>query len=541
MIKFSFTGGEREYPGQPSVKGSAKSINMYQENNVDQTYQTSCPGLKALDVSVLARTHGMYVPSIGLNANAGKPDMFVAAGNKIYRIDYAYNREEIGSCASNSPVYFAETGGERAILLWVDGQNIGGYDLKLGRKVEITLPKNITSGLYVKPSHIAVVSGSIVINDLDSSFVYYSIPYPLNNPTRKVFDIVDGKVQYEDDGITVKMKDVDAGEFCFLDDYGTQQYFNAESSSDKIIAINSVGSLLTLYGPGSIEFWQKGDSESYQTWQRTSYTINKEQGLDSPYSLASVNNTQFCIGTGKSTARCILAITGTNVEKISEPWLDEILNSTDTSKIVGWTYSMKGHSFYNIALSDKTITFDMATRQWHIRQSRIPETGKLVAYLAKYSVFFNNKIICGSNKDGLLYELTDTYYCEDYTKTKRLPLIRIRQTPVITSNNKFFTLNQIAIEATVGTVSNYEFSDKVTNEFRQYKPKCLLQKSDDGGMTFGNTIESSYGVKGDYSHRLRWRNLGMTRKCVLKITFSEDAPFAITEGNIDYTELSMRI
>lgn len=537
MIKFSFTGGEREYPGFPSIKGSAKSINLYEERNVDQVYQTSCPGLKHLDVNVGSKTHGMYVPSIGLNLNSGKPDLFVAAGTKVYRIDYMLNKEEIGTCASNSPVYFAETGGERAILLWVDGQNIGGYDLKLGRKVEITLPKNISTNLFIKPSHIAVVSGSIVLNDLDSSFVYYSIPYPLNNETRKVFSLSDGKVEYEDDGITVKMKDVDSGAYCFLDDYGTQQYFNAESSSDKIIAINSVGSLLTLYGPGSIEFWQKGDSESYQTWQRTSYTVNKEQGLDSPYSLASVNNTQFCIGTGKSTARCILAITGTSVEKISEPWLDEILNTTETSKIVCWTYSMKGHSFYCIALSDKTVVFDLMTKQWHIRQSRIPETGKLVAYLAKYSAFFNNKIICGSNKDGMLYELADDYYCEDYTKTIRLPLIRIRQTPVITSNNKPFILNHIALEATVGTVSNYEFSEKTTNQLRQYTPKCLIQKSDDGGMTFGNTIESNYGVKGDYSHRMKWLNLGKTRKCVLKVTFSEDAPFAITDGNIEYTEL----
>ena len=70
--------------------------------------------------------------------------MFFAYKGSIYRITpKTYESEIIGTYAIGNRVEFAESGGERAILLWVDSQNIGGYDLKEGRRVEITLPKRL--------------------------------------------------------------------------------------------------------------------------------------------------------------------------------------------------------------------------------------------------------------------------------------------------------------------------------------------------------------------------------------------------------------
>ncbi|MBQ5897667.1 MAG: hypothetical protein IIW81_04305, partial [Oscillospiraceae bacterium] len=37
------------------------------------------------------------------------------------------------------------------------------------------------------PTHVAVVGGSIVVNDAGSGYLYYSIAYPLNSSTRKMF------------------------------------------------------------------------------------------------------------------------------------------------------------------------------------------------------------------------------------------------------------------------------------------------------------------------------------------------------------------
>jgi hypothetical protein len=530
-ITYSFVGSTAKTKN-PNIQGAAISRNMFSGFNGSKDdarrFMQSCPGIKYLmNLGDAGQIDGMYVPSTGLKTMNYTPSLFVAYNGNIYRIDNAYNTEVIGQYTSGNKVEFAESGGERAVLLWVDGVAIYGYDLKEGESVSITLPKRITENLYVRPTHIAVVSGSIVINDLGSGYVYYSIPYPLSQKQRNVFDIVDGQVQYEEDEITVKTRPVDSGEYCFLDNYGVQKYFNAESSSDKVTAVYSVGALLTLYGPSSIEFWQRGDSESSQTWQRTSYTINKEQGLEAKYSLASVNQTQFCIGTGKANAKCILMIEGTKVSKISEEWLDRILNENEISNTRAWTYSKNNHSFYLFTIGNETYCYDIMTGEWHIRSSRNFYTSKNKPYMPLYAAWFNNKIITGCCENGNLYILDDNYYREDFNATDSLPLYRVRQTPVITANYRPFSIFELALECNAGNM-----------EFYNHDAKALLQISNDGGNTFGNVIESSLGKRGEYWARLKWLNLGMVRQCVLKVMFSEDSDFVISDSSIRYQELN---
>ena len=537
-IVYSFTGGTGKTTF-PNIEGSAISRNCFTERNTDgpenkdlRSFMQSCPGIKFIkSLGNNAQCDGMYVPTTGIKGLNFTPNMFVAYNGIVYAIDNAYNVTEIGDYAMGNTVQFAESGGERAILMWVDGSSIHGYDLKLGEPVEITLPQRITEdNAYIKPSHIAVVSGSIVLNDLGSGYVYYSVPYPLSKKQRSVFKIINGQVQYKTDGITVDTEDVDSGVYCFLDDYGTQQYFNGESSSDKCCAVTSVGALLTLYGPYSIEFWQRGDSESFQTWQRTSYTINKEQGLEAPYSVASINHTQLCIGTGKSNAKCILRIDDTQVSKISPLWLDRILNESDVTSVRAWTYSKHGHSFYLFSIKNETYCYDVSTGEWHIRSSRNFYTGKNKPYMPQYAVWFNNKIITGCCENGNLYELKDDYFYEDFDESHRLPLLRVRQTPVITSSYKPFIIFELALECNTGAMNQYG-----------KEGTALLEMSNDGGYTYGNVYASTVGFRGQYSTRLRWLNLGMTRQCVLRVSYSEPTDWVISDSSIRFQELNVPV
>lgn len=528
-ITYSLVGGTDFAIAAPNIEGSAISRNMFTENNTEgenkdvRTFLQSCPGIKYFDsFGDRHSCDGMYVPSTGLSTMDYEQCLFVAYNGTIYRVDSSLNHEEIGNYALGNTVVFAESGGERAILLWVDGNAIHGYNLKEGTTVDITLPKRIDAeNQYIQPTHIAVVDGTIVLNDKGSSYTYYSIKFPLNTATRKVFDIVNGQVQYDTDGITVLEKEVDSGVYCFLDDYGVQKYFNGSTSSDKCIALTSVGPLLTMYGPSSIEFWQKGNSESYQTWQRTSYTINKEQGLEAPYSLATVNHSQFCIGTGKANAKCVLMINDTNVQKISPLWLDRILSDSDVKSVKGWTYSKNNHSFYLFSIKNECYAYDVTTGQWHIRSSRNFYTGKQKNYMPLYAVWWNNKIITGSSESGHLYELNEKYYYEDFDNTNRLPLLRMRQTPVITADYKPFILQELTAECNTGAKEDYGTS-----------AKALLQISRDGGYTYGNIIEGNCGRRGQYFVRLRWLNLGMNRQCVIRISYSEPTDFVISDSSI---------
>lgn len=537
-ITYDLTGGTDFAIAAPNIEGSAISRNMFTERNTEgdnkdvRTFLQSCPGIKYFDsFGDRYNCDGMYVPSTGLSTMDYEQCLFVAYNGTIYRVDSSLNHEEIGSYALGNTVVFAESGGERAILLWVDGNDIHGYNLKDGTTVEITLPKRIDAeNQYIQPTHIAVVDGTIVLNDKGSSYTYYSIKFPLNTAMRKVFDIVNGQVQYDTDEITVLQKEVDSGVYCFLDDYGVQKYFNGSTSSDKCIALTSVGPLLTMYGPSSIEFWQKGNAESYQSWQRTSYTINKEQGLEAPYSLATVNHSQFCIGTGKANAKCVLMINDTNVQKISPLWLDRILSDNDVKWVKGWSYSKNNHSFYLFSIKNECYVYDVTTGQWHIRSSRNFYTGKIKNYMPLYAVWWNNKIITGSSESGHLYELDEKYYYEDFDNANRLPLLRMRQTPVVTADYKPFILQELTAECNTGAKEDYGTS-----------AKALLQISRDGGYTYGNVIEGNCGRRGQYFVRLRWLNLGMNRQAVIRISYSEPTDFVISDSSIRIQPLNYPI
>lgn len=530
-ITYDLTGGTDFAMAAPNVEGSAVSRNLFTEANTEgeagkdvRTFLQSCPGIKYLySLGDNSNCDGMYVPSTGLATMDYEQCLFVAYKGSIHRIDSALNDEVVGDYALGNTVQFAESGGERAILLWVDGNDIHGYNLKEGTAVDITLPKRAYNATneYIQPTHIAVVDGTIVLNDKGSSFTYYSIKFPLNTAKRNVFKIVNGQVQYKDDGITVDTMEIDSGVYCFLDDYGAQKYFNGSTSSDKCVALTSVGPLLTMYGPSSIEFWQKGNAESYQSWQRTSYTINKEQGLEAPYSLATVNHTQFCIGTGKANAKCVLMINDTNVQKISPLWLDRILADNDVKSVKGWSYSKNNHSFYLFSIKDECYVYDVTTRQWHIRSSRNFYTGKQKNYMPLFAAWWNNKIVTGSSESGHIYELDENYYYEDFDSENRLPLLRMRQTPVITADYKPFILQELTAECNTGAM--YEYGRPA---------KALLQVSKDGGYTYGNVIEASCGRRGEYMVRLRWLNLGMNRQCVIRISYSEPTDFVISDSSI---------
>ena len=537
FVTYDFTGGTDYSKAAPNIEGTALAVNMYTQSNTEgdnkdqRTFLKSCPGIRYFDaIGTGDHCDGIFVPSVGLEQDEYKPSLFVANGGNVYRLSPdGTTKERIGGYAIGNPVYFAETGGERAILLWVDSYNIFGYELKTGAIPTISLPAKVDGDDFIHPTHIAVVDGSIVLNDKDSSYVYYSIKFPLNTATREVFDIVDGEVQYEEDGITVKTVTVNSGTWCFYDDYHVQKYFNASASSDKCTALAVTDDILTLYGPTSIEFWKRGDAESYQTWQRISHTNTGEYGLAAPFSVVTMDNCQLFIGTLRGQVRTVNLIKGTEVVKVSPYWLNELLRTDFVDNIRAWCYTQDGHNFYLLSIGSTCYAYDTTTGQWHTRVSRNYYSAT-VEYYPLFACGFNGKIITGSCSSNILYELDPEYYYEELDSEHKLPLQRIRQTPLLTADNKPYLLQELTIECTTGAMDTYGEQGKV-----------LLQVSKDGGYTYGNILEGITGQRGQYNIRVRWLNLGMSRQSVLRITYTEPTDYVLSNGSLRIQPLNYPI
>ena len=503
--------------------GSELSVNMYPGKNGQQVYMESLPGLKKF-MKIGGRCRGCFVSTIGLKSEASPEDCFVVMGAVLYRVDAYGNKNRIGRVANNGRrVSFAEAGGPRALLLVADGANLWYYDLLEGGELkQIQLPERVTAeGGTITPTHVAVVAGSIVVNDTGSGYVYYSKPYPLNNDKRQMFDIVDGKVQYKDDGVTVKTVEVDSDKHVFEDDYGAQMFLNGESSSDNIAAIYAIGPTLYLFGQKSVDIYQRGSGE-FEDWIRTSYTNMNSFGLEAPDSIASVGGSLFFVASGAQFGKAVMKVTGVNFERVSEDWLETKLLQESTSSSYGFCYAVGEHSFYVLQCNSlgETWCLDMLDNGWHKRTSRNVTSGLEVQWRVAGMAYYREKF-WAFTADGMMCQAHCDYWKEDYSDGTSLPMIRHRQTAVIADGLKPFTFEELTVECNVGTWDDYSL-----------KPMLLLECSRDGGNTFGNVRSASLGRTGDYSHRVRWMNIGYNRLCVIRISYSHETDLVLTNCSI---------
>ena len=516
---FNLLVGKSAKGKYPAVQGSELSVNMYRGDNGGVQFLESIPGLKRL-FQINGKCRGTYVSTRGLDSERSKEDMFAAMGNTVYRLKENEKQKLFNIAPGSQRVCFAETGGPTPIMLCTDGYNLHSYNLSTGEYRQVQLPIAVEQdGHLVKPSHVAVIDGSIVINDTDSGYCYYSIRYPLASPTREVFDLLDGQVQYEADGITVKKKTVDSYDWTFYDNYHTQLFFLSTGSSDCVNGLISVGNYLYVFGPKSVEVKSYQGAE-YATWSDLYFSAQSSFGLESPNSLCKVGNTVFFLSSGQQRGKCIMAVTGTQFEVVSDQWLDEKLESEVTDTAYMFPYSTSHHMF--VVLQANTIKetwcYDLSTKEWHQRTSRDHNSGLENQWRVGGVAYWREKFYAFTN-DGLfcLFE----GFMEQWKDDVEMPVIRHRQGAVFTSDNRPFILEELALECNVGTCDD-----------QLARPEVLLEVSKDGGMTFGNTRSTSFGLTGEYSHRVRWHALGMTRLAVIRITFSEPMDFVLTDCDI---------
>lgn len=509
----------------PGVQGSQLSVNMFYAKNGADEFMESVPGLKLKRlVASGMKCRGAYCSTIGLDAYGSDEDLFAVFGSTVYRFHEDGTATSIGrvSTNNNSQIRFAETGGPRAMLLIVDGVNLWYYDLKEGgQMVSVQLPERITAdGGIISPTHVAVVAGSIVVNDSRSGYVYYSLPYPLANDTRTMYVMEGDKPSYMPDGVTPRTSQFPSREHVFEDDYHVQKYFNTESSSDNINGLYAVGPTLYVFGPKTVEIWQRGSGE-FEEWIRTSYTAQNGFGLEAPDSVASSGSLVYFVSSGAQYGKAVMMASGTTYKKISDDWLDEKLMREKASSAFGFCYSVGEHNFYVLQLPGigETWVYDTLDGGWHQRTSRDPKSGIEGQWRARSVQYWHEKF-WAFTVDGCWCEFGG-YWSEDYPDGTSLPMVRHRQTAVIVDDLRPFTFEELTVECNVGSWDDYEL-----------QPKLLLEVSKDGGNTFGNIRSASMGRTGNYSQRVRFMNLGYCRLCVLRLTYSHPTEFVISKASV---------
>ena len=298
--------------------------------------------------------------------------------------------------------------------------------------------------------------------------------------------------------------------------------------------MKAVGDVLTVYGRCSIEFWTRSDSEG-MTWVRTNYTSNSSLGVKSARTVGVFNNVQGFLGCGNRNGFGVYIINGTEINKISPTWLDELLFESTLNNVFAYGYSYSNHSYYVIHFKDKSnrersFGYDLISGDWHERTSLDITTGKFETTHYVYPIFNREgKLILGgyrTKRYTCLFEARKDYWYEDLNSTVKTSFIRGRQTPLIIDSERSFLVNALSIEGNFGNCDD-----------RTITPECMLEISRDGGYTYGSTVVRKLPLTGEYKKRVAWNNLGMVRNCVVK--FSTNSPIDLTLSNASLTTVSL--
>lgn len=290
--------------------------------------------------------------------------------------------------------------------------------------------------------------------------------------------------------------------------------------NDPITALITVHRELWLVGALTTEVWIGTGAADFYFQQVQGAYIN--HGSGSKYSIACQDVLVFFIQQDMQGNGLVLQGQGYDVTEISTPRVvKEFKSYTTIADAIGFCFQISDHAFYALIFptANKGWLYDLTTKEWS-EWNYADINGNLLRPRANCCMFAFGKIIVGDWENGNLLVLNpdvSTDYTNDNTQTN---IIRIRTFPhQVAKNYQRVHYPSLDADISVGTIDAYERN-----------PQISLSWSDDKGMTYGNPVMQSMGLKGEFLTTVSWSRLGMGRDRIFKLQWSENIPNLALNG-----------
>lgn len=315
-----------------------------------------------------------------------------------------------------------------------------------------------------------------------------------------------------------------SGTICFIDGYfvvnenDTGKFFisslydgmtwaaldfaTAESSPDNLLRVYNAVGQLWLLGSKTGEIWTNTGAAAFP-FERIS-GAKMAVGIYAPHTAAEVDNSLFWVGRDDKGVGIVYRANGFSPSRISTNAIELLIKAAPTPGTMrGYSYQSEGHVFYILTGGgmDTTLVYDVSTQQWHER-AYLNSAGQFEQHLGACCMYAFSKQLVGSRLTGKIYEMSSSVYDDDGSP---LAAERIYTYPGNENQRQRYKQLEIAMETGVGNQSD-PGSD----------PQITLWISKDGGKTYSNGYQRSFGKVGKYLSRAVWRKLGMS---FISITF----------------------
>lgn len=419
--------------------------------------------------------------------------VFVASGNKLYKVAFSgatWSSTQLGSFnTSQGPVRAASNrlvNGD-STTVFVDGSDSYTYEYEAAGDTEDF--DDYAGRGYQQ------VDGATHVEFIDGFFVF-------NEPDTGVF------------------KSTEWGDFS-VDPLSSAA---AEGDPDNILALIANHRDLWIFSENSTEIWSNAGNPDFPFERIGGAFI--EVGIVAPFSLAKMEGLNFWLGRDKTGYGKVYAAQGTSFQRISTHPIEQAIRSYDIDEVTtadAFCYSDGGHSFYQLNFPDATFVYDLSTKLWHERAYN--NQGVLERDRANLHVFVPELgfHLLGDYEDNRIYLLDN-----DYAHDDDAAIIRRRSAPHVSKDMKRLKHKraQLDVESGVGLDGGVQGSD----------PKVMLDWSDDGGHNWSNEHWTTLGKIGEYKSRSLWRQLGMSRDRVYRVTISDPVKVNLLGMQLDVEE-----
>lgn len=273
--------------------------------------------------------------------------------------------------------------------------------------------------------------------------------------------------------------------------------------------------IVTPYGqmflPGSktSEFWYNAGTFPVPFAPDPSGLV--EEGIAASFSLCFAGKSVVWLSTNQNGGYRVMRAAGFTPQRISTHAIEyHISRYPRIDDALGQTYEDQGHAFYLLTFPTAKVTwaYDFATGQWAKRGTFIAELDTYDYSHPVWHCFAFGRHLMADRASNTVFEMDIAFPLD----VNGRPMRRVRQAPCAFNENRmlFFPEFQIVLQVGLGTQSG-----------AGSMPIIAMQKSDDGGITWGNERQMSAGLVGQFSTRVRWLNTGSARKRVFRIIVTD--------------------
>lgn len=279
-------------------------------------------------------------------------------------------------------------------------------------------------------------------------------------------------------------------------------FATAESDPDDLVRVLVDTGTIMLFGNKTTEFWGDSGAQDFPFARIGSSAI--QWGIAARWSLARFMDSLIFLRKNRLGRTQVALLNGFKAQAISTPEMEYLFQQYPAvSDATGFSYMESGHAFYQINFPSANVSwlYDGLSQSWSIVQTN---GGR---HIAEIQINYLDRSLVSDYASGKLYTFNALARTDN-----GLPITRKFIGRHTISNGNWMALDELWIEMQPGVG---------TSVGQGVDPVLMLRVSKDGGITYGNEIQTPIGKIGEYRRRAVFRRLGRSRDWVFEFTVTD--------------------